>query len=159
MTDVVIAPTLAHLGQTYIVEQIYSINYSNGDLAGKWTFKRPFTIVDECGDANLSSIATFPVSDMTTSVLRPVSETSRDLNWYFPSENSPTLHSADSLKYINTICGNIMVDIVHDGVTAEFLSITYDYLVLVDPQTYFLQLNPTLRTHEGTFNVDLRVYF
>lgn len=64
---------------------------------------------------------------METSVLRPETETNTDLNWMFSDDNVPTLHSGDSSKWNVNICGNILVDITHDGTTSEFFSVTYDY--------------------------------
>lgn len=95
---------------------------------------------------------------METSVLRPVTQANNDLFWYFPDDNYPMLHYGTANWDVN-ICGKILVDVIHDGVTTEFVSHVYDYQVLVLPNTYYLQLNPTLRTHEGTFTINLRVYF
>ena len=114
------------MGLTYIIVETYTIYYDTGGVVGAWVHKRPFTWIDECNDPSASSIQIFTVSDMQTSLLRPETETTTDFNWMFPDDNSPSLHFGDDDKYNFDICGKILVDIIHDGASSEFFSITYD---------------------------------
>ena len=55
------------------------------------------------------------------------------------------------------ICGNVVVELIHDGLSSEFL--THGYTYNATPDKRWVQLAPTKNIHVGVYNVKLKIKF
>lgn len=83
---------------------------------------------------------------METSILRTISESTAppDIRQEIAVDAYPLLHYGDAAIWNDEICGELTVNLVHDGLSSNF--VTYGYTHLGAAATRFIEVYPTLNT-------------
>ena len=121
-------------------------------------------IVDNCNDSAVSAITPFTVTSMQTSVLRVITEydvvdalSLHDIRQDITNDAAVTLFSDQSTVWNNQICGNLVVDVTHDGATADFAAYSYTYLSVATD--HWITLAPTLNSQVGDYTMTFTIKF
>ena len=103
------------------------------------------------------------MSDMETSVLRTVSEypsalvTLPDIKYEIPDDAKALFHQTKSAIWNKDICGDIVTEVIHDGLSGDFL--THGYAFDKTQADRWVQALPNKNSHVSVYNVKLRLKY